>query len=250
MLVKAAEHILIEEEIGETYYYFGHVTKHSHSLVLYAMRPNLHYSKRLDHLMEETFPRDFDANVALGLPIRASDKCVEESECLSFDQYMTLMDRTWTKHEKELQFGSNEHSTSVSIIVTSEAPEIHAAQLSYHNQSRGKNHSFAFNFINNQFDLRQGTGNPKKMGARIQNSTLDDVMLSAISSLKMQLHARYTVGNCCSNFHLLLFDFLKAGCGAVPDQVAECLQDNEDPTFRLCCQWSKTEECLAKKQPK
>jgi hypothetical protein len=79
------------------------------------------------------------------------------------------------------------------------------------------------------------------------NGTIDDIMLSAISSLKLQLHARHTVGNCCSNFHLLLFDFLEEGCGPAKDQNVECLQDNEAPEYRLCCLWSKTDECLNKK---
>ena len=78
--------------------------------------------------------------------------------------------------------------------------------------------------------------------------TIDNIMLSAISSLKLQLHAHYTIGNCGSNLHLLLFDFLKEGCGATQQQqIVQCLQDDEDPKFRLCCEWSKSEECIAKK---
>jgi hypothetical protein len=90
----------------------------------------------------------------------------------------------------------------------------------------------------------QSTGLPKDFVKNTKyESTEDEIMLSAISSLKAQLMAKFTVGNCCSNFHLLLFDFLQDGCGAAKDNIGQCLQDNEDPEFRICCMWSTTDEC-------
>jgi hypothetical protein len=257
LLNKAVDHIMEPEELRDgTYYYYGHNTRHNQAMVFYAMRPNLMYAEKLDNIMDQIFPENFDPNLALGLPIRASDKCIKESECLSFKQYMDLMGHTWTKYEKELvasrsqlAFQTKEHESSVnvSIIVTSEAPKVHRAQETYQNQGFHKNLSFPFRFINNNFDVHQGTGNPARIMQKSKNISLDEVMLSSISSLKAQLHARYSFGNCCSNFHLLLFDFLRGGCGAAQDQVAECLQDNADPTYRLCCDWSKEEECVAKR---
>lgn len=51
--------------------------------------------------------------------------------------------------------------------------------------------------------------------------------------LASQLSTQRVIGNCCSNFHLLLGDFRQA-CGKTPLQ---CLQDHERPEFRLKCVW-------------
>jgi hypothetical protein len=253
-VLRMASKFIYEKEPGQTdsYYYFGHNVKHNGALVFYAMRPNHYYMGKLREITEETFPESFDPELAFGLPIRASDKCIAESECRSFDEYMRLMDHTWKMHKTEfLKSHSDQNKTkqndlSTSIIVTSEAPNVHKAQVDFQRQGFHKNLSFPFEFVNNGFDLHQGSGNPSDLKSRQANMTSDDIMLSSISTLKVQLHARYTVGNCCSNFHLLLFDFLKGGCGASKNQKAECLQDSELPEFRLCCEWSKSEECLAK----
>ena len=255
---KAALNVLHEEPSDGLYSYFGAVSKAHHALVFYAMRPSMHYSRELDKLTNMVFPADFDAELSLGLPIRASDKCGLESECIPFEKYMVLMGRLWTKrHAFQMKPDRNRNFDSapispqafnVSIVVTSEAPAIRRAQQSYLEAEKHKMLPFSFRFINNNYDEMQGTGNPSRMLEKAKNSTMEKIMLSAISSLKLQLYAKFTVGNCCSNFHLLLFDFLKDGCGAAWDQTSECLQDNEDPEYRLCCQWSKSEECLAKQQ--
>jgi hypothetical protein len=257
LLLKAANHTLADVPIENNKYpYYGKASNVNHALVFYTMRPNPFYSQKLDGILHQTIAEDFDPNLALGLPIRASDKCNTESECLRFDQYMTLMERTW-KQQESIFLGSqhgaatkqkaSEHGVKPSVIVTSESPEVDREQAKYLQGGLEKNVSFPFQFVNNRFDLHQGTGDPEMMKLGGTNGTLDDIMLSAISSLKLQLHARHTVGNCCSNFHLLLFDFLEEGCGPAKDQNVECLQDNEAPEYRLCCLWSKTDECLNKK---
>jgi hypothetical protein len=71
-------------------------------------------------------------------------------------------------------------------------------------------------------------------------------MLSAMSSLKAQLLPRITIGNCCSNFHALLNDFLSEGCGAASDNTFLCLQEYEVPELRVCCGWHR--QCIAEKQ--
>lgn len=62
-------------------------------------------------------------------------------------------------------------------------------------------------------------------------------MLSAMSSLKAQLLPRISIGNCCSNFHVLLNDLLSEGCGAASDNKFLCLQEYDDPALRVCCGW-------------
>ena len=47
----------------------------------------------------------------------------------------------------------------------------------------------------------------------------DANMLSSMSSLKAQLLPRLSIGNCCSNFHTLLSDFLVEGCGAASENT-------------------------------
>lgn len=257
LLINATNLTLQEAEItGDVYSYYGRSSIVNHALVFYAMRPNTMYSRKLETIVKNAFQKDFNPNLALGLPIRASDKCLAESECISFPQYMKLMGTTWEKHE---QFFSdarneaaivkkiNEKDVVASIIVTSESAQVQEEQQLYLKGDSVNESPIPFQFVNNDFDLHQGTGNPEMMTSRVTNATHDEFMLSAISSLKLQLHARYTVGNCCSNFHLLLFDFLEEGCGPAKDQEAECMQENEDPEFRLCCRWSKTEECDRKR---
>ena len=77
----------------------------------------------------------------------------------------------------------------------------------------------------------------------------DANMLSSMSSLKAQLLPRLSIGNCCSNFHTLLNDFLLEGCGAASENTFTCLQEyNGDPLLRVCCSWHK--ECRASKKAK
>ena len=68
-----------------------------------------------------------------------------------------------------------------------------------------------------------------------------EVMLSSMVALKLQLHSKIMVGNCCSNFHLVLFDLAKNGCGL--SESTQCLQETSNPNDHVCCQWIKTEEC-------
>jgi len=53
------------------------------------------------------------------------------------------------------------------------------------------------------------------------------------------------MGNCCSNFHAMLSDFLSEGCGAASDNTFMCLQEFDDPMVRVCCGWHK--DCVAKR---
>jgi hypothetical protein len=179
-------------------------------------------------------------NQTIGLPIRASDKCESESECLPFHEYMNMTKQTFFRYQNEiLSTAGNTRANITNIIVTSEASQIHDAMMAYEKEQLSEL-PFDARFITNQYDLHQDTGNPTYTNKTMD---MDEVMLSGISSLKAQLHARYLIGNCCSNFHNVLMDFLRGGCGAAKEQVARCMQDHEDPNFRLCCQWSKPGTC-------
>jgi hypothetical protein len=163
---------------------------------------------------------------------------------------MKLMGQVWKKNEASIMDTAKRKSLSanfnMSIVLTTESESIYRDKTKFESDPL-QQHSvpFPYQFVSNDHDVRQGTGLPTNFAKH--TATADEIMMSAISSLKTQLMARFTVGNCCSNFHLLLFDFLRDGCGAARDNVGQCLQENEDPEFRVCCMWSKTDECIAKK---
>ncbi|KAI2488789.1 hypothetical protein MHU86_25843 [Fragilaria crotonensis] len=233
---------------AQKYYYFGVDSRTHHAAVFYSMRPNPYYSGMLDKIHNKIVPADFNAELSFGLPIRASDKCLTESECLSFPQYMKVMGQTWTTHQQAISqsaAASGVTNLTLSIVLTSESQSVLRDMESFEsNETIRQNVPFMYQFITNDHDVMQSTGLPKDfMKKATDGSTREDIMLSTISSLRAQLMVKYSVGNCCSNFHLLLFDFLQDGCGAAKDNVAKCLQDNEDPEFRICCMWSKTDEC-------
>ena len=89
-------------------------------------------------------------------------------------------------------------------------------------------------FIVNEKDSLQGSGNAKVFGEHAE-----DIMLSSLLALRMQLNAGHVYGNCCSNFHLMLFDMVHAGCGLTTK--ATCLQETED--YKVCCAWERNLEC-------
>ena len=125
-----------------------------------------------------------------------------------------------------------------SIILTSESREIIESRNEYETSV-----SFPFRFVVNENDAFQGTGYPKEYLR--SESSLDDIMLSTMISLKMQLYTIATAGNCCSNFHKLMETFQGRGCG-VRNQEFTCLQDFENPEFRICCKWTNTRFCREK----
>jgi len=260
LLLAAANHILQEDEsIGDSFYYFGRNFQAHHAMVFFATRPKLEYAERIDKILRSTLEVNHRAELALGLPIRASDKCIDESECPSFETYMSLMQNILDANEKQFEDhrrrGTTVNSTTVldtplhtNIILTSESSDIMEAQKAFQEEySRSPNNMlYPYKFVTNRFDVLPNTGNPTKLSSKYGNK--EEILLSAFTSLKMQFFAKYTVGNCCSNHHLLLFDFLTEGCGAGDiDHVANCMQDHEDARFRICCGWTKTEDCVAKR---
>ena len=213
-----------------------------HALTFYILRPNPTSKHKIQDVMRRVFPSNFDPTSAIGVPIRSSDKCIRESECLSFDQYMRIA-RNLSLKKKTTKSRHMAEENIRNIVLTSESKEMLQARHRYN-----ADENFPLTLIANDEDVAQGTGNPKeynKMNSR--NITADDIMLSTMTSLNMQLMAAHTVGNCCSNFHKLMLEFLSRGCGAAPRNIFECLQDNENPEYRLCCQWSANQECKNKR---
>lgn len=210
------------------YVYGSRYTRTAHAALMYLMRPNANYQQLSDEMVANIVPEDVDRSRSIGLPIRGSDKCTSESLCYGFDTYMKLATQTW--EERGL---SNAEGSKGEIFLTTEDRNVLKARTAYEG-----NESFPYRFIVNEKDVLQGSGKAKSFGGRA-----DAIMLSSIVSMKLQLQSKYVFGNCCSNFHLMIFDMVNEGCGAVPDAQAMCLQEHPDPEFHICCGWTRSAEC-------
>jgi hypothetical protein len=235
-ILQAADELLQPDTIAtETYNYYGANSPLFHGLLFYAMRPNQRAALALQSIVKQSLPKDYASEHSIGLPIRASDKCDVESECMSFSQYLRSVAQLWKWNE----------TGATSIVVTTESQKV----MKELNDIVAKEKStadlpFPVRFVVNKHDVLQDSGFLQK---QTSNYTQYEAMLSAISSFQLQLTTRLTVGNCCSNFHLLLSDFLREGCGLIPNNQFHCLQDHPDPDFRLCCQWDKSVECVSRR---
>ena len=95
MLHQAAALILKDDRGSQRGGYPGSHSSLKHAALMYAMRPHMDRKAQIYEWLAPEFPSDFDSNRAFGLPIRASDKCDEESECLSFSSYMQASVSRW-----------------------------------------------------------------------------------------------------------------------------------------------------------
>ena len=163
----------------------------------------------------------------------ASDKCLKESECLTFTQYMRIVEQLWRKPSISSLYGSSKH---VNILLTSDDKRVLQEQdLFMTNDTLRGSLSFTPTFILNSQDVYQTEAWHRP------SVSADEQLLTALSSLKMQLNAKYSFGNCCSHFHKMIFDLLNGGCGITKDVHTECLQTNENPEFRICC-WPRQQQ--------
>lgn len=158
-----------------------------------------------------------------------SDKCNAESTCIPFEKYMRLAVETYT--QLNMKQASKYLKINASMIMTTEDPNIFRQRIPY-----SRNSSFPLNFIVNEKDTMQGSGS-----ARTIVGHADEVMISSLISLKMQQYGSIVFGNCCSNFHRLMFEFLQQGCGLALKPKLQCLQDT--PGYEVCCAWTKGETC-------
>lgn len=126
------------------------------------------------------------------------------------------------------------------IVLTSESLPVLQARFDYN-----QNETFPFRFIANDEDVTQNTGSPGGFSV-----AADEVMLSTMTAVKLQLLTGATVGNCCSNFHKMMASFLARGCGSARKNYFECLQDNENEEYRLCCAWTNTAFCRERRRKK
>jgi hypothetical protein len=148
---------------------------------------------------------------------------------MEFDEYPQMIKELAAKRIKMRQNSTESITESTippydTVMLTSESKEIIEARKAY----TPKNESFPFDFIVNDEDVGQGTGNPKFFGR-----TGDEVVLSTMIALKLQLLPDSLVINRCSNHHAMISSFVDKGCGQV--NHLEALGDNDNPQFRIQC---------------
>ena len=136
------------------------------------------------------------------------------------------------------------------VVFTSESKAVALDQIEFaSNTTLQHTLERTFDFVTNLQDQHTDTGSARESWKiRNQNVSNDENMLQTMTSLKLQLLPRYSLGNCCSNFHVLMADFLMEGCGKARDNTYTCLQEHPDPRFIVCCSWKKG--CPAKRQAK
>ena len=131
-----------------------------------------------------------------------------------------------------------------SLLFTTESIDMVQQQVNY--TAAAEHHQTLFRIVPNTHDVTPNTGFITNAAAPATlSNTADARQISALTSLRFQLLARVSLGNCCSNFHTLLNDLLLAGCGAASSNEFVCFQELEDPNLRICCGWFK--DCQATK---
>jgi hypothetical protein len=246
ILRKAAESILLDEDTNN-FYKFGH--EHSGAMIafmMYFLRPRIDKARMLEEFMQKDLPQGFDSSRTLGLPFRGSDKCNQESQCLSFPTLMRLLRNRWFEEGFHDRFGHLKNVTA-NILVTSELPNI--MELAYNfsaNDTYLEKLPFYPVWITNTNDVHQGNGSTKRP-VLTHGATADDITLSILSSFKLQLNAASSVGNCCSNFHQTLFHLLRGGCGLHIENKGQCLQDRNESIYQLCCDVRHKRFCPGKR---
>jgi hypothetical protein len=112
------------------------------------------------------------------------------------------------------------------ILLSSDSKNITQQRFNYTN-----NKSFPFKIIANDEDIGQGHGIPP-----FYRNDADQIMISTMAALKMQLLPETLIYNGCSNFHKLIVN-LYSGCGRDVFGYFESLQDNTNKEFRVRCSW-------------
>lgn len=195
-----------------------------HAVMMYQMRPKLHHNQKSEEIVNHVIPSNFHDNRAAGFLIRGSDKCGDESTCVNFDDYM----------ERANQAGNSE--TDPYIILTTEDRKIFDSLEEF--EKKGETN---LKFFVNREDVMQGSGVREGMG----DASMEAVHFSSIVAIKLQLHSTLTFGNCCSNWHNVVFDFINSGCSYHAEGYSLCFQEDSNPKFHMCCNWPTVKECDA-----
>jgi len=211
------------------------------SFILFMLRPTLEKGTQLKAFMENDIPPDFKSAQSFGLPIRGSDKCRQESECLQFPTYMRLLKSKWYEEGFAEKYGQGNGNVTIDVLITSEMKDIMDQAHAFSNNAKYMSKfPFTPRWITNTNDIRQGSG----YGNFFVENEKDDITTSILSSFKLQMNARSTIGNCCSNFHQIIMQLLQGGCGVENDNKGQCLQSRNESMYQLCCSRRTNPRCV------
>ena len=166
-----------------------------------------------------------DLNSLFFCGITAGDKCWREQACYPFENYIQVAEEMGAKRRNQT---SNIYDT---IVLTSDSRDMVEPRLNYTSTHPNATHpDFPFRFIINENDTMQGHGKPGRY-----RSEADEIMVSTLAAMKMQMLAETVVTNSCSNFHKVMGGFIGMGCGMAKEPYNEGLQQNENPQLRMKC---------------
>ena len=160
---------------------------------LFITRPNHAMRDEISKAIKQSFPHKYNSSVAVGMPIRGSDKCYTEQECVHFDELMNQMYKEFPMDDVQY------------IIVTSEDMKVLDSAIIW---MMKKKH--APELIINKDDIGQATG--QFIPGTNPSMNLTKVMTSTMSAWAYQLRAAYSFLNTCSNFHRLFEASIEFGC--------------------------------------
>lgn len=163
---------------------------------LFITRPNRRMRDIIEKALRESFSIGFDPNKAVGLPIRASDKCKKEAQCINFGEYMGQLHSQFPLYDMKR------------IVLTSEDETIIKASESY-----AEERDEDFIITTNTYDVAQGSGAYSDLPHSKKDYSKEDILASTMTSWAFQLEPGYSFLNFCSNFHLVIFNSIRFGCG-------------------------------------
>ena len=204
---------------------------------MYAMRLKPFMKAKVEQALADAFAEacDFDPSRTISMPIRGSDKCMGdmhvngegqmngESECFrDLEQYMKMAENI-RRFDPQVD----------TIILTSEDERYLEQRHKYTKDGRWR-------FIINHSDTVKGTGS---IDVLEKSESMENVFISFISSLHLQLKGKYFILNCSSNFHQLIRKFAKyGGCTPTSNAVVYCLEEQYADNH-LCTNGEALEQC-------
>ena len=162
---------------------------------LFITRPNRRMRQIVNNAIGKNFPSNYDPTEAVGLPIRASDKCKREADCIEFKEYMGQLGDAFPMYDIKR------------VVLTSEDGKVLQARQKYEAEN-----DVDFKFIVNEQDIAQGSGSYGNLPRSKKKHTKEDVLASTMTAWAFQLQTGHSFLNLCSNFHVLMQYSINYGC--------------------------------------
>ena len=141
--------------------------------------------------------------------------------------FSTLMEfvKEWVEMRTKALREQGDNTVIDKIVLNTEDRTYMEARLDY-----PRNETFPFDFIVNDKDVMQGTGNSITF-----NDQADQIMLNSFVAMKMQLFTESLSVNSCSNFHKMILDQSIHDCGV--QNYVEIYHENNNPKYHMKCKW-------------